>query len=196
MAPVILLDADVGIDEHRDFDLRGIPGVMSASNLMTARTNLDVQLALIARSRFFLSACGGWRGRRHSWASRRWLSTTATTCWRHTCSSHVRLGPAAAPRIHAARPSWAVASARHGHAAHRDARSKSMNRRMVGTALACGVLTVAYRYLSFTELSNDHFVHLSTAQQITFGALPVRGLRRTRTAADVDAVSSRATDSW
>lgn len=59
MAPVILLDADVGIDEHRDFDLRGIPGVMSASNLMTARTNLDVQLALIARSRFFLSACGG-----------------------------------------------------------------------------------------------------------------------------------------
>jgi hypothetical protein len=59
MAPVILLDADVGIDEHRDFDLRGIPGVMSASNLMTARTNLGVQLALIARSRFFLSACGG-----------------------------------------------------------------------------------------------------------------------------------------
>ena len=49
-----------------------------------------------------------------------------------------------------------------------------MNRRVVGTALACGVLTVAYRYLSFTELSNDHFVHLSTAQQITFGALPVR----------------------
>ena len=59
MAPVILLDADVGIDEHRDFDLRGIPGVMSASKLMTARTNLDVQLALITRSRFFLSACGG-----------------------------------------------------------------------------------------------------------------------------------------
>jgi hypothetical protein len=59
MAPVILLDADVGIDEHRDFDLSGIPGVMSASALMTARTNLDVQLALIARSRFLLSACGG-----------------------------------------------------------------------------------------------------------------------------------------
>jgi hypothetical protein len=57
--PVILLDADIGIDEHRDFDLRGIPGVMSASHLMTARTNLDVQLALISRSRFLLSACGG-----------------------------------------------------------------------------------------------------------------------------------------
>jgi hypothetical protein len=59
MAPVILLDTDIGIDEHRDFDLRGIPGVMSASNLMTARTNLDVQLALISRSRFLVSACGG-----------------------------------------------------------------------------------------------------------------------------------------
>jgi hypothetical protein len=59
VAPVILLDADIGIDEHRDFDLSGIPGVMSASPWMTARTNLDVQLALIARSRFLLSACGG-----------------------------------------------------------------------------------------------------------------------------------------
>lgn len=58
-APVILLDADVGIDEHRDFDLSGIPGVMSASHLMTPRTNLDVQLALISRSRYLLSACGG-----------------------------------------------------------------------------------------------------------------------------------------
>jgi len=59
IAPVILLDADVGIDEHRDFDLTGISGVMSASALMTPRTNLGVQLALIARSRFLLSACGG-----------------------------------------------------------------------------------------------------------------------------------------
>lgn len=58
-APVMLLDADVGIDEHRDFDLSGIPGVMSASHLMTARTNLDVQMALISRSRFLVSACGG-----------------------------------------------------------------------------------------------------------------------------------------
>jgi hypothetical protein len=56
---VVLLDADLGIDEHRDFDFDGIPNVISARALMTARTNLDVQLALIARSRFFLSACGG-----------------------------------------------------------------------------------------------------------------------------------------
>jgi hypothetical protein len=59
IAPVVLLDADLGIDEHRDFDFDGIPNVISARALMTARTNLDVQLALIARSRFFLSACGG-----------------------------------------------------------------------------------------------------------------------------------------
>jgi len=59
IAPVVLLEADVGIDEHRDFDLDGIPNVISARPLMSPRTNLDVQLALIARSRFFLSACGG-----------------------------------------------------------------------------------------------------------------------------------------
>ena len=59
IAPVVLLDADLGIDEHRDFDLDGIPNVRSARSLMSPRTNLDVQLALVARSRFFLSACGG-----------------------------------------------------------------------------------------------------------------------------------------
>ena len=59
VAPVVLLEADLGIDEHRDFDFDGIPNVISAGSLMTPRTNLDVQLALIARARFFLSACGG-----------------------------------------------------------------------------------------------------------------------------------------
>jgi hypothetical protein len=59
IAPVVLLEADLGIDEHRDFDFDGIPNVISARALMSPRTNLDVQLALIARSRFFLSACGG-----------------------------------------------------------------------------------------------------------------------------------------
>jgi hypothetical protein len=59
IAPVVLLDAELGIDEHRDFDLDGIPNVISARSLMTPRTNLDVQLALIGRARFFLSACGG-----------------------------------------------------------------------------------------------------------------------------------------
>jgi len=34
--------------------------------------------------------------------------------------------------------------------------------------------TFAYRYLTFSGFSNDHFVHLATAQQITLGLLPVR----------------------
>jgi hypothetical protein len=59
IAPVVLLEADHGLDEHRDFDLDGIPNVISARTLMSPRTNLDVQLALIRRARFFLSACGG-----------------------------------------------------------------------------------------------------------------------------------------
>jgi hypothetical protein len=59
IAPVVLLDADVAVDEHRDFDLRGVANVTSARALMTPRTNLGVQLALLARSRFFLGTCGG-----------------------------------------------------------------------------------------------------------------------------------------
>ena len=47
-------------------------------------------------------------------------------------------------------------------------------KRLVIGALALASLTIAYRYLSFTDFSNDHFVHLSVAQQITMGALPVR----------------------
>jgi hypothetical protein len=49
-----------------------------------------------------------------------------------------------------------------------------MTRPLVIGAVAFGLVTFAYRYLSFSEFSNDHFVHLSLAQQITRGALPVR----------------------
>jgi hypothetical protein len=59
IAPVVLLDVDLGIDEHRDLELDDLPGVTSARSLMDARTNLGVQLALVSHSRFFLSACGG-----------------------------------------------------------------------------------------------------------------------------------------
>ena len=41
-------------------------------------------------------------------------------------------------------------------------------------ALVIGLVTIAYRYLSFTDFANDHFVHLSAAQQIAMGDLPVR----------------------
>jgi hypothetical protein len=59
IAPVVLLDVDLGIDEHRDLELGDLSGVTSARSLMSARTNLGVQIALIARSRFLLSTCGG-----------------------------------------------------------------------------------------------------------------------------------------
>ena len=59
VAPVVLLETELGIDEHRDFDLRGLANVTSAGALMQPRTNLGVQLSLIARSRFFLGTCGG-----------------------------------------------------------------------------------------------------------------------------------------
>ena len=59
IAPVVCLDTNFGIDEHRDFDLRGLPDVTSAGALMTARTNLGVQISIISRSRFFLGTCGG-----------------------------------------------------------------------------------------------------------------------------------------
>jgi hypothetical protein len=59
LAPVVLLDVDLGVDEHRDLELDDLAGVTSARSLMDARTNLGLQLALVARSRFFLSSCGG-----------------------------------------------------------------------------------------------------------------------------------------
>jgi hypothetical protein len=49
-----------------------------------------------------------------------------------------------------------------------------MKVRLAIGALAVALLTIAYRYLSFTDFANDHFVHLSVAQQITMGDLPVR----------------------
>jgi hypothetical protein len=53
------LETDLTVDEHRDCNLSGLAGVTSAKPLMTARTNLGVQMSLIAQSRFFLGTCGG-----------------------------------------------------------------------------------------------------------------------------------------
>jgi hypothetical protein len=41
-------------------------------------------------------------------------------------------------------------------------------------AAVLAIATFAYRYLSFGHFSNDHFLHLARAQQITMGAWPVR----------------------
>lgn len=59
MAPVVLLETELGLDEHHDLDLRGLANVTSVAALMTPRTNLALQLSLIARSRLFLGTCGG-----------------------------------------------------------------------------------------------------------------------------------------
>jgi hypothetical protein len=58
-APVVVLDTDFGLDEHRDFDLAGIPNVSRVGERLEARTNLGEQLALIAGARSFLGTCGG-----------------------------------------------------------------------------------------------------------------------------------------
>ena len=49
-----------------------------------------------------------------------------------------------------------------------------MKVRLALGTVVLALLTIAYRYLSFTDFSNDHFVHLSVAQQIMMGDLPVR----------------------
>lgn len=57
--PVVVLDTGLSVDDHSDFAFDGIPGVLSAREWMTPRTNLGVQSALIAHSKFFLGTCGG-----------------------------------------------------------------------------------------------------------------------------------------
>jgi hypothetical protein len=49
--------------------------------------------------------------------------------------------------------------------------SLGARRRLAAGAVALGLLTFAYRYLSFEEFPNDHFMHLAIAQQITLGDL-------------------------
>jgi hypothetical protein len=57
--PVVALDTNFGIDEHRDFDVSDIPNVVSFGARLDARTNLGTQLAIIAGARSFLGTCGG-----------------------------------------------------------------------------------------------------------------------------------------
>jgi hypothetical protein len=57
--PLVVLDTDFGIDEHRDFDLSRIPNVTALGPRLDARTNLGTQVAVIARARGFLGTCGG-----------------------------------------------------------------------------------------------------------------------------------------
>ena len=52
-------------------------------------------------------------------------------------------------------------------------RTLTTRRRWLACA-AVGLLAFGYRYLSYNGFSNDHFVHLATAQQMILGELPVR----------------------
>lgn len=59
LAPVVLLDYDAALDEHRDLELRDIDGVTHIGPQLSHRGNLGQQAAIIARSRYFLGTCGG-----------------------------------------------------------------------------------------------------------------------------------------
>jgi hypothetical protein len=59
VAPVIVLETDMQLDEHRDFAFDGIANVTSARHLMTPGNNLGVQSAMIGQARYFLGTCGG-----------------------------------------------------------------------------------------------------------------------------------------
>jgi hypothetical protein len=50
----------------------------------------------------------------------------------------------------------------------------SSRARLIAAAAALGLVSFTYRYLSFEEFPNDHFVHLAEGQQMLLGALPVR----------------------
>ena len=45
---------------------------------------------------------------------------------------------------------------------------------IASAAAFAGVLTIGWRFLTFSGFNNDHYVHLSRAQQILFGEWPVR----------------------
>jgi hypothetical protein len=58
-APVVLLETEIGVDEHRDFNLTQIPGVTSLRSAMRPRSNLGLQLDVMSRARYFIGTCGG-----------------------------------------------------------------------------------------------------------------------------------------
>ena len=88
--------------------------------------------------------------------------------------------PVAAVTVAGSAPSRSARNPSKGGLHMESAFSRILRRPMVSAALtivvgvALGLVTFAYRYLSFSGFANDHFVHLTMAQQITMGDLPVR----------------------
>jgi hypothetical protein len=59
VAPVVSLETGLEVDDHQDYLLADVPGVISAREWMDARSNLGVQHAIASHARFFLGTCGG-----------------------------------------------------------------------------------------------------------------------------------------
>jgi len=57
--PVVVLETGLTVDDHHDYVFGGLPGVLSAREWMTPRTNLGVQSALIGHAKYFFGTCGG-----------------------------------------------------------------------------------------------------------------------------------------
>lgn len=57
--PVVVLDTNLSVDEHRDYRFDDMPGVISARTWMEPRRNLGLQSAIVAHARYFLGTCGG-----------------------------------------------------------------------------------------------------------------------------------------
>ena len=64
--------------------------------------------------------------------------------------------------------------ARYSEGTRTDVRTSTARSIDAVAGLIVAVLAFAYRYLSFEGFPNDHFVHLSRAQQVLMGAWPVR----------------------
>jgi hypothetical protein len=57
--PVVMLDTAWTVDEHRDYEFDGIPGVTTLRPSLDPKTNLGLQTQVIAGARRFMGTCGG-----------------------------------------------------------------------------------------------------------------------------------------
>jgi len=57
--PVVMLDTAWTVDEHRDYEFDGIPGVTTLRPSLDPKTNLGVQTQVVAGARQFIGTCGG-----------------------------------------------------------------------------------------------------------------------------------------
>jgi hypothetical protein len=57
--PVVMLDTAWSVDEHRDYEFDGIPGVTTLRPSLDPKTNLGLQTRVIAGARQFIGTCGG-----------------------------------------------------------------------------------------------------------------------------------------